>query len=653
MSLAEEDIEFLFLPSVINLKKEAEVFSDSYHCPYVQSIPYQIRSALRIEKRVLSPIIRAKYGKREIEKAFFEVADDLGVLHSEIRKAVSVAEDVQEEFKMRIREKGKEVLESLPEKAIVIISRSYNGQDEALNLGLPKKLRDLGVLSIPLDFLSLDSVNVTSEWPNMYWRSGQQILSAAEIVRENSNLFAVYLTNYGCGPDSFISTFFKKKMGEKPHLIIEVDEHSADVGAITRCEAFLDSIKNRRFGPPKRIKRVLLRRGERRRIYIPYMSDHAYALCAAFSACGVDAEVMAKSDEETSYWGRRYTLGRECYPAIVTIGDMVRETKRSDFDPKTSAFFMGGSSGPCRFGQYSMLQRLVLDDLGLSDVPIYAPNQAKDFFKDLELIGKDFERLAWRGIVACDILEKALREKRPYERNRGETEEVYKEYLEKVCCAIRERRDLLPVMREAGAAFSAILVNKERRPVIGLLGEFFVRSNAFSNEDIVKRLEDLGAEVWAAPVNEWFLYRNFRRCMHARLDRDFRTWLKTKIKNWLQVRDEHRLSEPFYNVLRGAKEPSTKDILSWAEPYIHYSFEGEAIMSIGKSFDFAEKRVSGIVNTIPFTCMPGTIAQCILQKVSEDLGGIPCITISYDGLGQANTEIRLEAFVHQAKEFLR
>ena len=76
----------------------------------------------------------------------------------------------------------------------------------------------------------------------MYWRSGQRILKAARAVRENRNLHAIYIGNFLCGPDSFILKYFKKEMGEKPFLSIEIDEHSADAGAITRCEAFIDSI---------------------------------------------------------------------------------------------------------------------------------------------------------------------------------------------------------------------------------------------------------------------------------------------------------------------------------------------------------------------------------------------------------------------------
>jgi len=379
---------------------------------------------------------------------------------------------------------------------------------------------NLGVIPIPLDFFPIDEIDISEDWPNMYWRYGQKILCISEIIRRDKRLNAMYLTNFGCGPDSFISHFFREKMDDKPFLQIEIDEHSADVGAITRCEAFLDSLKNvfpSDVEKTKQVKVLSIEKGTKRTVYLPYMSDHAHALAAAFRANGVNAVVMPESNEETVKLGRRYTSGKECYPAIVTTGDMVRQVMSKDFDRKGAAFFMGGSSGPCRFGQYNMLQRMVLDEIGYSDVPIYAPNQAKNFFEELEVVGKDFFLLGWQGMVSIDLLEKCLRETRPYEINKGETEKVYRNAVDLAMGAIEKRGNLIKALKECRKMFEAIKVDKsELKPVVGMVGEFFVRANRFSNEDIIIKLEDLGVEVWVAPVYEWFLYRNFRRDFLAR-----------------------------------------------------------------------------------------------------------------------------------------
>ena len=130
---------------------------------------------------------------------------------------------------------------------MVLISRPYNGCDPGVSLDIPKKLRKLGVLTLPMDFLDMSNVTSQARYQakdGVYWKYGQRIIKAAKIVRANPQLNAIYLSNFSCGPDSFIATFFKDLMNPKPCLMLEIDEHSADAGVITRLEAFLESLKN-------------------------------------------------------------------------------------------------------------------------------------------------------------------------------------------------------------------------------------------------------------------------------------------------------------------------------------------------------------------------------------------------------------------------
>jgi predicted nucleotide-binding protein (sugar kinase/HSP70/actin superfamily) len=126
--------------------------------------------------------------------------------------------------------------------------------------------------------------------------------------------------------------------------------------------------------------------------------------------------------------------------------------------------------------------------------------------------------------------------------------------------------------------------------------------------------------------------------------------IEVLLKNFFQKRIEHRLSRYFKGFLRTLKEPATKDILKKASPYLHDSFEGEAILSIGKSVDLIERGVSGIINAMPFGCMPGTVVTTLMHGLNRDYG-VPCISMPYDGTESPSTEIQLEAFMDQATEF--
>jgi predicted nucleotide-binding protein (sugar kinase/HSP70/actin superfamily) len=105
----------------------------------------------------------------------------------------------------------------------------------------------------------------------------------------------------------------------------------------------------------------------------------------------------------------------------------------------------------------------------------------------------------------------------------------------------------------------------------------------------------------------------------------------------------------FSEYLQYGEEPNIKDIIYKGNPYVDESFTGEAILTVGKAVDFINKGVSGIINAIPFTCMPGTIAGALLRLVQKKYD-IPVITIAYDGQGLTNITTRLEAFMYQVRE---
>jgi predicted nucleotide-binding protein (sugar kinase/HSP70/actin superfamily) len=572
-------------------------------------------------------------------------------------RAIKIAERTQEEYHEKIQQRGREILKNLKEedRGVVIISRPYNGCDTALNLDLPKKLSQIGFTAIPMDFLPVEKETDNPDWPNMYWRHGKRILRAADIIRQDKRLSSIFITNFGCGPDSFITHFYRKKMGDKPYLQLEVDEHSADAGAITRVEAFQDSLENARSDTLSLFSHVdgayAIPQKAKRTLYIPYMSDHSYALMAAFQRHQVNAEVLPEPDEETLYWGRKYTSGKECFACIVTTGDMVKFVKNSNFDPKRTAFFMPGGEGPCRFGQYNVLQRMILNDLGCTDVPIFAPVQDDDFYVDMGMVGRGLARRMWHGLVAIDIIDKLLKEIRPYEINPGQTDQVYRQALNEIITGIRNDH-IFRTLRKVRELFESIKIDRSSpRPVIGVVGEFFVRSSRFCNKNIARAIENAGGEAWFTPVTEWFLYLNYMVKRQKRLSKDYLDFIKLSMTDAVQRQDEHKMYKIFKGLLRNYHEPSIERTLQLSRPYIDPSFEGEATLSIGKSIDFFHKGLSGIINTMPFTCMPGTIVNALLKRFREDHSQIPCLSMAYDGQEESNAMVRLEAFMYQARQY--
>jgi predicted CoA-substrate-specific enzyme activase len=660
--LIDKNVDAIFLPSFVNFSSDSDAVR-SFACPYAQTMPYISRVAFN-GSDFISPIVNLELGSRYLINELQKSLKPFKKSRSDIKKALALAEKAQKEFTLTVKKRGSEILGNIPERTIVIVGRAYNAFDSGINLEIPKKLAGLGVFSIPMDYLPLEAVDISDRWTNMYWRSGQNILKAAEIIRDNPKLFALFIGNFSCGPDSFIQRFFETAMGSKPFLQIEIDEHSADAGAITRCEAFLDSISERKSIPVKKPRKVVplsIKKGTNNKIvYIPRMSDHTFGIAAAFESCGLHSEVMKTPDTESVKIGRRYVSGKECYPCAITTGDMVAKTFADDFDPKRAVFFMPSGSGPCRFGQYNVFHRLVLDEIGLPHVPIYSPNQDDSFYRELGIVGKDFTIQAWKGIVAVDLLSKCLHETRPYELSKGDTDELYNDYLNRIGPALKSTNGTMPeFLTDMAKKFSSIPKSREKKPLIGIIGEIFVRHNKFANEDVIRKIESLGGEVWLSPIEEWVYYINQMAIRKSLIKLRKNTLSKSVIKEVLntaitrqvQRNIEHKFAKPFNGAFKTMHEPSTKELMKNASPYIHESFEGEAILSMGKAVDFVKRGSSGIISAMPFGCMPGTIVSAMLKGLKQN-SDIPCLSVAYDGAEATCSEIHLEAFMHQATEYM-
>jgi predicted nucleotide-binding protein (sugar kinase/HSP70/actin superfamily) len=199
---------------------------------------------------------------------------------------------------------------------------------------------------------------------------------------------------------------------------------------------------------------------------------------------------------------------------------------------------------------------------------------------------------------------------------------------------------------KAKRAFDSIDTDRQmKKPVVGVVGEIYIRSNRFANEDLVRMIEGLGGEVWLPPVTEWILYTNFTAKRQVLRKRNLRGLVKNYLTDRMERAYVHQLEKIFKS-----HELTTEEILEKASPYLHSSFEGEAILSIGKAVDFAQKGASGIINAMPFTCMPGTVVNSILKRCRENLAHIPVLTLSYDGQQQSNIQTRLEAFLYQVRQ---
>jgi len=637
----DQDVDLVFLPYMISADPNPST-SNSLYCPYVQSAPSVIRSALTQHgvdaSRILRPVVDLSLTCRSVLDDLFRcLARPLGVSRAQIRNAWRTARQAQHDFETLRQEEGRRLLDDLAasgKPAIVLMGRPYNTLDDGVNLSLPRKIADQGFTVIPMDMLPYDVTKINPAFSNMYWSYGQEILSAAEYIRHSDNLYGIYFSNFSCGPDSFLLSLTEEVMGEKPFLELELDEHGGDAGYMTRIEAFFDVIRAWTPRPQKpftvlepKVSRAAIKD---RTLWLPNMHPIGSELyAAAFRGEGFKAQPLPVETRDTFELGRSLTRGSECMPTACTTGSFINIMRKGSLAPGTQALFMPGSTGPCRFGQYGLLQRLVLNRSGMGEVALLSPSCGNAY----QGLNQNTRRRFWQALLCADLLWKAACKIRPYENERGATDRVLHEEVERIANTFERRENVRGPFRDAIAHLGEVPAEGlGSRPLVGIVGEIYVRCNAFANDHLIHEIERLGGEAWLSPISEWILYTAaFHKWdVHKRHALNVGAWLGAYVRNAFLARDEHEfraLSLPF---LADRSEPPIEDIIRKGEPFLPINFSGEAIITLGRAVSFVEQKASLIVNVAPFGCMPGTITSALCREIQSRMG-VPVVNLFYDG----------------------
>jgi predicted CoA-substrate-specific enzyme activase len=244
--LYKKGVDRIFIPNMINAETN---FTDvnSYYCPWGQTLPYVIKASPTLDQvkdTIISPPLRFREGKKSVSKSLFESLKLFGETKKSINDALDLAYSEHKVIQKSLTISGKKALDQINQSGeigIILVGRTYNIYDRGMTLDIGNKLRDYyGINIIPMDFLPVDTIDISEIHQNMYWNYGRKIIAAAKFIADYENLHLIYLTNFKCGPDSYIKHYITKSSG-KPFLTLQFDGHSNDAGYITRCEAYLDS----------------------------------------------------------------------------------------------------------------------------------------------------------------------------------------------------------------------------------------------------------------------------------------------------------------------------------------------------------------------------------------------------------------------------
>jgi predicted CoA-substrate-specific enzyme activase len=642
--LKEDPSSRILLPFLIQDIKDDSIHPRSYYCPFITTVPSFFKDKT-LSSRVFTPEIdlsrSLSWQARQI-RDFLKRSGIDRVSPFKIITGLKRGMEKLEQYRRELTSKAISILDEIgDEKAIVLLGRSYNLYHRILNLGIPELIESLGYRVITMDAIPDDVTNkdITGFFPDMYWYQGQRLLKKALSIRNKQNLFPLMISNFSCGPDSFILTYFEKICSDKPYLILELDEHGSATGYQTRIEAFIDmieqhsggSIQTPHISKPTRIRYSIEDIRHNTKVWIPQIHPYIPQLWSAvLNHYGYETNAMGEETAAECTAGRALCRGSECLPAAVTTGKFLSVIKDSPADCH-QALFMPRSEGPCRFGQYATLQSMIFERAGYKNISIFSPTSEDGY----AFLTPRMEMDVWKAICLGDALFKLRCRVLPYHKHPIMAEALIKEVLDEICGLIRTGKDWKVALSSLTNTLSIDSgLDQPSKPLVGIVGEIFVRLNSFSNQHIVETVEANGGEVWLSPFSEWIYYVRNILAMNSGLVKG----LGTRIKNHILHRVEKDIMTLFSPVLDHRHEPSIESVISKAKRFIPPTFEGEAILTIGRAKLFSEQGASLVVNCSPFSCMPGRVTSHLFQTY-RDYFQVPVVNLFFDGTGDISNQV--------------
>lgn len=618
--LVNKDVDYIFLPSLYTMRHPISKTRQDYACVYMQTVGLMVEKTMKLNEKgvkLLAPALSFKFGKKYIMKTILDLGKDLG--RSKVQVSIALAKAMKrfKDFGDEVEALGEKMLSSLKkeEKAFVIITRDYGIADDGLNMKIPSKLRKMGYKVLTLSNLPAHDCDISGDYKNMYWPFGQHILSGAKLVKDNKNLFAIYLTNHGCGPDTVLSHYFKDEMGGKPYLHIEVDEHDSDVGVMTRLEAFIESLKNNDNSNVEKDKKTFednqYQIKKDQMIFIPYLYPYSNLVKVMLQKQGYDVDVLSKTDKKSIEVGSKYNLSKEYLSLTALTGDVFSNIDK--INENSASIFIPQTEGSEVYGQYSRLMKLKLKDEGYSNVNIYSP-YIEDLIED--------DEYGYRYVLYValgDVIMHATKDKRKY-------------YLDKALEHLQNNNISEELLYNMCEEIYGDLDNKSFKKNIFALGESNIIFNEILNNNKLIKIED----------NNRVMYQPISQVQYFRWVDMYKRSKKTKRLSEISYKID-KLFEILSNKLGkfSSFDSNIDNLSAIADEKLKLFSGGNGRYRIAKQLVL--DNVDGILNISSMYENTGTVLKLIRDKKIQQ---IPTIDLCFDGSSHSDNDEKINNFIY-------
>lgn len=681
MSLIEKEIPTIFYPSVLYERQEDASAKNHYNCPIVQSYPEVIKNNIDEIRNGQVAYVHPFINLADMDNMtdnVYQALSEFKIAKDDVACAIKHGFDVLDAFKQDMRQQAEDLLVKInlnQEKAIVLSGRPYH-LDPEINHGISNIITQEGFHVLTEDAIAhlseVGGLRVVNQW--VYH---SRLYGAARVVAKNKNLELVQLNSFGCGLDAVTTDQVEEIMQahHKLYTVLKIDEGS-NMGAVRiRLRSLKAAVNERdkRTNVPELdegdFKEVITHHPvftkemrQQHTLLMPMLSPiHQEGLIdEAFRQSGYKV-VLLPEDKGSINSGLKYVNNDSCYPAIISIGQLIHALESGEYDVNNTSVLMTQTGGGCRATNYIPLLRKALKDAGFEQVPVVSlsmGNKGTEKSDGFKLTAPLIVRVVI-GALYGDLFERVVYRTRPYEITKGQIDALHAKWLAKAKHNMKTgsifefNRNMKQIIRE----FDETPLISVKKPRVGVVGEILVKYSKTANNDIVSIIESEGGEVVVPDIigfMNYSLYNQIWKSDHLGMGKKAKYFARTFI-NLIQMVEKPmnkalKLSNRFDGLHAiDALAADTEKIISIG------NHTGEGWFLTGEMIELLQDHVDNIVCLQPFGCLPNHIVgKGMIKELRRQYPRANISPIDYDpSVSVVNQLNRIKLMMATAKKQLK
>ena len=398
------------------------------------------------------------------------------------------------------------------------------------------------------------------------------------------------------------------------------------------------------------------------KILFPNMADiHFRILQKVFLSYGYDIEMLTNTDQKVIDEGLKYVHNDTCYPALLTIGQMLSALKSGKYDVNRTAVIMTQTGGGCRASNYIHLLRKALKNSGMGQVPVISVNVAgleknSGFKIPLPLLRRALAALAYG-----DLLMLLNNQTKPYEVNKGESYEITSKWIDFISDKFAQgraysQREIKSYFKRIVESYAAIELKKTPKVRVGIVGEIYVKYSALGNNNLEEFLASEGCEVMVPGILGFMFYCLINNINDINLyggSKAKKAVLETLLKYLTKF--ETYLIEAVEAAGSFIAPSRVEELMKLAEPVIGIGCKmGEGWLLTAEIMELIDHGFENVICAQPFGCLPNHIVgKGMIRKILALRPTANIVPIDYDpGATKVNQENRIKLMLSVARENL-